>query len=88
MNSVDDLIEKLTPTMVDQLKQAISLGKFPDERPVSTEQKELMMEAIIRYEAMHTEEHERTGFIDRSKATCDVPDPRIDVIPTQETTDD
>jgi Uncharacterized protein conserved in bacteria len=88
MNTVDELIEKLTPEMVASLKQAIALGKFPDERPVTQEQKELMLEAIIRYEAQHTHETERTGFIDRSKATCEVPDPAADLIPTRRVDDD
>ena len=83
MNTVDELIEKLTPDMVTSLKQAIALGKFPDERPVSQAQKELMLEAIIRYEAQHTSESERTGFIDRSKATCEIPNPAADLIPTR-----
>jgi uncharacterized protein YeaC (DUF1315 family) len=83
MNTVDELIEKLTPDMVASLKQAIALGKFPDERPVTQAQKELMLEAIIRYEAQHTAESDRTGYIDRSKATCDVPDPESDIIPTR-----
>ena len=88
MNTVDELIEKLTPDMVASLKQAIALGKFPDERPVTLEQKELMLEAIIRYEAQHTRETERTGFVDRSKATCEVPDPASDRIPTRGVDDD
>jgi len=88
MNTVDELIEKLTPDMVASLKQAIALGKFPDERPVTQEQKELMLEAIIRYEAQHTRETERTGFIDRSKATCEVPDLAADLIPTRGVDDD
>ena len=83
MNTVDELIEKLTPDMVTSLKQAIALGKFPDERPVSQAQKELMLEAIIRYEAQHTSESERTGFIDRSKATCEIPNPAAVLIPTR-----
>ena len=88
MNTVDELIEKLTPDMVTSLKQAIALGKFPDERPVSQAQKELMLEAIIRYEAQHTSESERTGFIDRSKATCEIPNPAADLIPTRGTEHD
>jgi Uncharacterized protein conserved in bacteria len=39
MNTVDELIEKLTPEMVASLKQAIALGKFPDERPVTQSKK-------------------------------------------------
>jgi uncharacterized protein YeaC (DUF1315 family) len=67
MNTVDELVESLTPDMVDDLKRAIELGKFPDGRLVSEEQKELMIEATIRYDALKLPEEERTGFIHRKK---------------------
>ena len=41
MNIVNELVESLTPSMVNDLKQAIELGKFPDGKVVSNEQKEL-----------------------------------------------
>jgi uncharacterized protein len=88
MNSVDELIEALTPAMLADLKRAVELGKFPDGRVVSTEQRELMLEAVLRYEALHTPPDARTGFIDRGNSTCDIPDPTQDLIPTQEIPND
>jgi len=88
MNSVDELIEALTPAMLNDLKRAVELGKFPDGRVVTPEQQELMLEAVIRYEALHTAEDARTGFIDRGNSTCEIPDPRVDIIPTQESPND
>lgn len=88
MNTVDELIEALTPAMLTDLKRALERGKFPDGRPVTTEQKELMLEAVIRYEALHTPEEARTGFIDTGKSSCDVPNLKNDLIPTQEMPND
>lgn len=67
MNIVNELVESLTPSMVNDLKQAIELGKFPDGQVVSNEQKELMIEATILYDALKLPEEERTGFIHRKK---------------------
>lgn len=88
MNTVDELIEALTPDMLADLKRAVERGKFPDGRLVSAEQKELMLEAVIRYEALHTPEEARTGFIDTGKSSCDVPNLKNDLIPTQEMPND
>ena len=67
MNTVDELVESLTPDMVNDLKRAIEIGKFPDNRAVSEEQRELMIEATILYDALKLPEEERTGFIHRKK---------------------
>lgn len=88
MNTVEELIEALTPAMLADLKRAVELGKFPDGRSVSAEQRELMLEAILRYEALHLPEDARTGFIDRGNSTCEIPDPTHDRIPTQELPND
>lgn len=63
------LIDTITPEIYANLKQAIEIGKWPDGRAVTAEQRELCMQAVIAYEAKHVAETERTGFIDRgSKA--------------------
>ena len=68
MNSVIDLVESLTPSMVRDLKQAIELGKFPDGRVVSNEQKELIMEAMILYDAVKLPEEEMNRIYSSKKA--------------------
>ena len=67
MNTVNELIESLTPEMAQDLKRAIELGKFPDGRMVSEAQRALMLEAVILYDAAKLPEDERTGFIHRKK---------------------
>lgn len=88
MNSVDDLIQSLTPTMVDDLRKALELGKFPDGRVVTAAQKEMMLEAVIRYEALHVPVEARTGYVEKGGSSCDVPQPFVDLIPTQESPND
>ena len=84
MNTVNELVESLTPSMVNDLKQAIELGKFPDGQVVSNEQKELMIEATILYDAMKLTEEERTGFIHRQKQASGIMDIASDIIPSKD----
>lgn len=81
MNSIDDLVFSLTPEMADDLKRAIELGKFPDGRIVSDQQRELMLEATIIYDSLKLPEQERTGFINRKKTASGILDSIPDIIP-------
>ncbi len=84
MNTVNDLVESLTPSMMSDLKQAIELGKFPDGRVVSREQKELMIEATILYDALKLPQEERTGFIHRKKQASGIMEVASDIIPSKD----
>ena len=88
MNTVNELVESLTPDMVDDLKRAIELGKFPDGRVVSDEQKTLMIEATIRYDALNLPETERSGFIHRKKTASGILDTVPDLIPSKDNLND
>lgn len=59
------LLDNITPEICTALKRAIELGKWPDGRALSDEQKALCMEAVISFEHRHVPESERVGFIDR-----------------------
>ena len=84
MNTVDQLVESLTPDMVNDLKRAIEIGKFPDNRAVSEEQRELMIEATILYDALKLPEEERTGFIHRKKQASGVLNVVPNIIPSKD----
>ena len=88
MNTVDELVESLTPDMVNDLKRAIEIGKFPDNRAVSQEQRELMIEATILYDSLKLPEEERTGFIHRKKQASGVLDIVPNIIPSKDTGND
>ena len=88
MNTVDELVESLTPGMVNDLKRAIEIGKFPDNRAVSEEQRELMIEATILYDALKLPEEERTGFIHRKKQASGILNVVPNIIPSKDTGND
>ncbi|MGB2024581.1 MAG: DUF1315 family protein [Litorivicinaceae bacterium] len=88
MNTVDELVESLTPDMVNDLKRAIEIGKFPNNRAVSEEQRELMIEATILYDALKLPEEERTGFIHRKKQASGVLNVVPNIIPSKDTGND
>lgn len=61
-----ELINNITPDIYQRLKRAIEIGKWPDGRVLTQQQKELSMQAVISYEHRHlSDESERTGYIDR-----------------------
>ncbi len=59
----DALINAITPEAYENLRNAVAIGKWPDGRVVSPEQKENCMQAIIAYERKHVPLEERTGYV-------------------------
>lgn len=75
----DALIARLDATTCAALKRAIEMGKFPDGRRLSDEQRALCMEAVLAWEVRHVPPERRTGYIDRGhKTTTDVCDNKGD----------
>ena len=63
----EELIRQLDPSIYQRLRESLQLGKWPDGRPLTEEQKRICMEAIIWYENEHNiPEEERSGYIERS----------------------
>lgn len=62
----DELLQRLDPQVYRSLKHSLQLGKWPDGRVLTEQQKEICMEAIIHYEHKHNvPEQERVGYIER-----------------------
>lgn len=61
------LIANITPEIHISLRRAVEIGRWPDGRNLSDEQRALCMEAVIAYEAAHVDERERVGYIDRGR---------------------
>ncbi|SFR76707.1 hypothetical protein SAMN05216203_2893 [Marinobacter daqiaonensis] len=62
----EELIQRLDPTVYRSLRRAIELGKWPDGRRISDEQRQICLEAVIHYENAHNiPEQERVGYIER-----------------------
>ena len=69
-----DLVETMTPEVYSRLKRSVELGKWPDGRPLSREQRETCMQAIIAWGDKHLPAEERVGFIDKGHKEGDVCD--------------
>ncbi|MCK7549594.1 YeaC family protein [Marinobacter koreensis] len=74
----EQLIERLDPTVYRNLRQAIELGKWPDGRKMTAEQREISLEAVIYYENRHNiPEEERVGYLDRGAKAGTACDPSV-----------
>lgn len=64
-------IRQLSPEIYQNMKTAIEIGKWPDGRVASQEQKENAMRAVIAYEALHQiDSQERVGFVNVQGSDC------------------
>ena len=62
-DNLGELLEQITPSIYELLREAVALGKWGDGTRLSPEQLEHCMQAIILYEAEHLPEAERTGAL-------------------------
>ncbi len=66
------LIDSMTPEIYENLKRAVELGKFPDGRVLTAEQKENCMQGIIAYEHKNLSAEEHTGYVPpKDDSGCD-----------------
>jgi uncharacterized protein YeaC (DUF1315 family) len=76
---LDELIGQMTPEVHKNLRRAVEVGKWSDGTPLSQQQKEHSLEAVIAYEEKHMSEQDKVGYIDRGKKAktdvCDDPQP-------------
>lgn len=63
MSSFAEMIENITPEIYRSLKLAVEIGKWPDGRKLTQEQKELSLQAMIAWEVQNLPEEERTGYM-------------------------
>jgi hypothetical protein len=64
----EDVAQQISPDIYLRFKEALELGKWPDGRILSKEQKEICLQAIIVYEAAQAmPEEQRVGYVDSTK---------------------
>lgn len=63
MSEFANLIRNLTSETYRSLRRAVEIGRWPDGRELTAEQRRLCMEAVIGWEALHAPESERTGYL-------------------------
>ncbi len=84
INSIQDILEMMNPEVHMNLKTAVELGKWPDGRKLTDEQRANCLQAIIAYERANLPEEQRVGYIDRSgqkKTHCDDPVAADETVP-------
>ena len=84
---ISQLIDMIDPDVYENLKNAVALGKWADGKKLTSEQKELSLQAIIAYDIAHKPENSRVGSIS-SPTTCssfngtNEPGPELIKLPT------
>ena len=70
--SFKSVIEKLDTETYEKLKVSVEIGKWPDGKVLTTEQKDISLQAIIAYEIQNNfPENERTGYVPSKSSACD-----------------
>jgi uncharacterized protein YeaC (DUF1315 family) len=70
------LIATMSPETYQSLVRSVELGKWPDGRTVTAQQRENAMQAIIAWGERHLPEQDRVGYIEKKEKagdSCDVP---------------
>ena len=55
--NIEQLIKAMTPEIYENMKTAVEIGKWPDGTPLTGEQKETTIQAVMLYDARHSGEH-------------------------------
>lgn len=71
---LEKMLAALTPEIVTAFRLAIEIGKWPDGRRLSPEQRATCMQAVIAWEHKHLPEEQRTGYIDKGDKDGEVCD--------------
>tara|TARA_B110000495_G_C22944176_1_gene552638 strand:- start:674 stop:925 length:252 start_codon:yes stop_codon:yes gene_type:complete len=69
----NQLIAQLTPEVYLRLKAAIEIGKWPDGRVLSEDQKASCMEAVLRYQSMKLDSKQHSGYMPDQCASSSTP---------------
>ena len=59
----NEILQSITPEIYENLKRSIELGKWPDGRKLTEEQKSSCIQAVIAYEHEHVKPEARTGYV-------------------------
>ena len=63
MTTFVEMLRNISPEIYQSLKLAVEIGKWPDGRKLTREQKELCLQAMIAWEQDNLPEEERTGYM-------------------------
>ena len=63
--NIEQMLAILDPEIVSRLKTAVEIGKWSNGIVLTTEQRQICMQAVIAWEAQNLPEKERSGYIDK-----------------------
>ena len=63
IESIDDLLKKMTPEVYASVKRAVELGKWPNGEKISPDQRQMCMQAVILWEENNLSPEQRSGYI-------------------------
>lgn len=66
----EEMLNVLDDEIIKRFKTALELGKWPDGRELTPEQKKTCMQAIIVYEHKNLPEDQRTGYVPPKETPC------------------
>ena len=70
------IIDSMSPEIYQSLKRSVEVGKWPDGKPLSAEQRQNALQAIIAWSEKHLPQSEHVGYIDKGRkagGVCDEP---------------
>jgi len=71
MSEFEKLVSQLTPDVYQRLRTAVELGKWPDGRVLTEQQRATSMQAVLTYEIKNNlPEEQRTGYMEGGGFTC------------------
>ncbi len=68
---LDVFLENMTPEVYHVLRESMELGKWPNGRVLTEEEREAGLQAIIVYEHQRLPESERVGYMPSSCKSTD-----------------
>jgi uncharacterized protein YeaC (DUF1315 family) len=61
------VIEAMTPEVYQRLKNAVELGRWPDGRRLTEQQREQSLQAVIAWGERHLPASQRVGYVDKGR---------------------
>ena len=83
--NIEQMLSILDADIVERLKTAVEIGKWPNGVVLTAEQRQICMQAVIAWEHQNVDAKERTGYIDKGHKEedeeCDSPVPEPEFKP-------
>lgn len=67
---LERMLQMITPEVHGELRRAIEIGKWSDGQPLAAEERQLLLQAMIVWEARNLPPEERAGYMDEGAKGC------------------